>query len=80
MSDNFVRPAVLLAGFLSLAIRSVAVEAATTPSGTPCVLQESQSWWMTTPGKSGTQSGHVHIGACMPWGKKLAASSRYQLL
>ncbi|MDX6706923.1 MAG: hypothetical protein QOI48_2769 [Solirubrobacteraceae bacterium] len=25
-----------------------------------------QSWWKTTPGKAGTDFGHVHVGACIP--------------
>lgn len=68
MRKNLLRSALLLSGFLPLAWLDVA-KADTLPNGVPCVKQESQSWWMTTPGKSGTQFGHVHIGACMPWGQ-----------
>ncbi|HVF79879.1 MAG TPA: hypothetical protein VNA28_16415 [Solirubrobacteraceae bacterium] len=25
-----------------------------------------QSWWLTTPGKAGTDFGHAHVGACIP--------------
>ena len=72
MMDDLVRSALLLAGFLSLAIRLEVAEADTLPNGVACVKQESQSWWMTTPGQSGTQFGHVHIGACMPWGQRVS--------
>ena len=30
------------------------------------VFMESQTWWLRTPGKTGTDFGHVHLGACMP--------------
>jgi len=30
------------------------------------VFVESQSWWLRTPGKTGTSFGHVHQGACLP--------------
>jgi len=32
----------------------------------PRVFVDAQSWWMTTPGMSGTDFGHVHVGACIP--------------
>lgn len=25
-----------------------------------------QTWWLTTPGKAGTDFGHAHVGACIP--------------
>jgi hypothetical protein len=27
---------------------------------------ESQTWWLTTPGQTGTDFGHMHVGACLP--------------
>jgi hypothetical protein len=30
------------------------------------VFLEAQSWWRTTPGKTGTDHGHGHFGACVP--------------
>jgi hypothetical protein len=32
----------------------------------PRVFVDAQSWWKTTPGMSGTDYGHVHVGACIP--------------
>ncbi len=33
----------------------------------PRVFTESQSWWLRTPGGSGTEFGHMHVGACLPF-------------
>lgn len=27
---------------------------------------DAQSWWLRTPGRSGTSFGHVHLGGCIP--------------
>jgi hypothetical protein len=32
----------------------------------PRVFLESQTWWIQTPGKTGTTFGHMHVGACVP--------------
>jgi hypothetical protein len=32
----------------------------------PRQFVEAQSWWKPTPGKAGTDHGHVHVGACIP--------------
>jgi hypothetical protein len=37
----------------------------------PRIFVESQSWWTQTPGASGTDFGHMHVGACMPFHQKL---------
>jgi hypothetical protein len=37
----------------------------------PRIFVESQSWWMQTPGANGTQFGHMHVGACMPYHQTL---------
>jgi hypothetical protein len=33
----------------------------------PRVFTEAQAWWTTTPGGGGTDFGHLHVGACMPY-------------
>jgi hypothetical protein len=38
----------------------------------PRIFVESQSWWMRTPGASGTEFGHMHLGACMPYHQRLS--------
>lgn len=40
------------------------------PNGT--VGTESQAWWTTTPGKTGTNFGHLHVGACMPFKQQVS--------
>jgi hypothetical protein len=30
------------------------------------IFLESQTWWITTPGLTGTNFGHMHVGACLP--------------
>jgi hypothetical protein len=30
------------------------------------IFLESQTWWLTTPGLTGTDFGHMHVGACLP--------------
>jgi hypothetical protein len=35
----------------------------------PRIWLESQSWWMQTPGASGTEFGHAHVGTCFPYGQ-----------
>ena len=37
----------------------------------PRIFVESQSWWMQTPGANGTDFGHMHLGACMPYDQTL---------
>jgi hypothetical protein len=32
----------------------------------PRQFVDAQSWWTTTPGQSGTDHGHIHVGACIP--------------
>jgi len=34
----------------------------------PRIWLESQSWWLQTPGASGTDFGHAHVGTCFPYG------------
>jgi hypothetical protein len=48
-------------------VEPTTVNAETTSQGYPCTFVEGQAWWTTTPGKSGTDFGHVHAGACMPF-------------
>ena len=33
----------------------------------PRIFVESQSWWLRTPGALGTEFGHMHVGACLPY-------------
>ena len=33
---------------------------------------DTQSWWTTTPGKAGTDHGHLHVAACIPERETLA--------
>jgi hypothetical protein len=33
----------------------------------PRIFVEAQSWWRQTPGAAGTDFGHMHIGACLPY-------------
>jgi hypothetical protein len=40
------------------------------------VFLESQSWWLRTPGRDGTSTGHVHSGACFPYLKNLRGKFR----
>jgi hypothetical protein len=56
-----------LAFLLTGLIGPTIVHAETTSQGYPCTFVEGQAWWTTTPGKSGTNFGHVHAGACMPF-------------
>jgi hypothetical protein len=73
MRLSSARSALIATGILAAMTAYVAhARADTLPNGVKCIPQESQSWWMTTPGKAGTQFGHVHNGACMPWGQKVS--------
>jgi hypothetical protein len=40
----------------------------------PCIFQESQAWWQPLPGHPAPVEdfGHLHIGACMPWGQAIS--------
>ena len=33
----------------------------------PRIFTEAQSWWLRTPGDGGTEFGHMHVGACLPY-------------
>jgi hypothetical protein len=35
--------------------------------GQPRIFLEAQSWWRQTPGATGTDFGHVHVGTCFPY-------------
>lgn len=37
----------------------------------PRVFLESQAWWLTTPGRNGTDNGHIHIGTCFPYAQNI---------
>jgi hypothetical protein len=43
------------------------------------VFLESQSWWFRTPGKTGTDRGHVHIGTCFPHAQKVSGVVRFDV-
>ncbi len=36
---------------------------------------ETQSWWTPEPGQTGTNEGHVHLGACLPERETLTADT-----
>jgi hypothetical protein len=36
------------------------------------IFLEGQSWWMQTPGESGTEFGHAHVGTCFPYNVKVS--------
>ena len=36
---------------------------------------DAQSWWTTTPGQSGTNFGHAHVGACIPERESLSGAT-----
>lgn len=40
---------------------------------------EAQSWWLQTPGQSGTDYGHVHLGTCFPVGETLRGTVRFDV-
>lgn len=40
---------------------------------------ESQAWWNRTPGKTGTEHGHVHIGTCFPHAQKISGTVRFDV-
>ena len=67
----FARFAPILSALVLLASPTIA-RADTTPQGYPCVFTEGQAWWTTTPGESGTNFGHVHAGACMPFKQQVS--------
>jgi hypothetical protein len=37
---------------------------------------ESQAWWTRTPGRSGTDFGHLHLGACIPERERMRRPQR----
>lgn len=43
------------------------------------VFLESQAWWYRTPGKTGTDRGHVHIGTCFPHAQKVSGVVRFDV-
>jgi hypothetical protein len=40
----------------------------------PRVFLESQGWWVQTPGRDGTDFGHVHVGMCFPHAQRLGGT------
>jgi|SRR5690242_5831158 len=38
----------------------------------PRVFLDSQSWWTTFPGQSGTNFGHTHVSTCFPLGQHVS--------
>jgi hypothetical protein len=45
----------------------------------PRIFLESQAWWTRTPGKSGTNFGHVHVGTCFPYKQTISGVVRFDL-
>ncbi|MBM2849416.1 MAG: hypothetical protein HW418_2358, partial [Anaerolineales bacterium] len=45
----------------------------------PRVFVEAQAWWITTPGKTGTNHGHVHVGTCFPYAQKLSGKVDFDI-
>lgn len=43
------------------------------------VFVESQAWWTTTPGKSGSNFGHAHLGACIPERETLRTDTHFDV-
>jgi hypothetical protein len=43
------------------------------------IFLESQSWWYRTPGKTGTNHGHVHVGTCFPHAQTVAGVLRFDV-
>ena len=43
------------------------------------VFLESQAWWNRTPGKTGTEHGHVHVGTCFPHAQKVTGVVRFDV-
>ncbi len=67
----------LLAGFAAVAAAGVVhfsdSPARAAPDPSSCVgyaesrqFVDAQSWWTTTPGKTGSNFGHLHVGGCIP--------------
>lgn len=40
---------------------------------------EAQGWWTQTPGKDGTDFGHVHVGACIPERETISGISNFNI-
>lgn len=80
-----VRVHVFLASCVVVACALAALGVATTaavPDPLSCAgypqartFVETQSWWTTTPGKTGQNFGHVHDGACIPERETLRANT-----
>lgn len=43
------------------------------------VFLESQAWWYRTPGQTGTDHGHIHIGTCFPHAQKIHGVVRFDV-
>lgn len=78
--------AVLAAPVSPAATASAAAPAASGPNPRTCegypekrVFLESQSWWTRTPGRSGTDFGHVHLGTCFPWAQQLSGTVTFDV-
>ena len=63
----------LLISILTSANPAIRSAAGATPDRLTCagypeprVFLEAQTWWIATPGKTGTTFGHMHVGACLP--------------
>src|SRR5215211_2578360 len=64
---RFLAPLVLLL-VLALPAAAQAEPNPLTCEGYPQKRQfvEAQSWWTVKPGQTGTNHGHLHVGACIP--------------
>ena len=45
----------------------------------PRIFLEAQSWWLQTPGATGTDFGHVHVGTCFPYLQDVSASVPFDI-
>jgi hypothetical protein len=45
----------------------------------PRIFLEGQSWWRQTPGATGTDFGHVHVGTCFPYMQNVGDSVPFDI-
>jgi PKD repeat protein len=43
------------------------------------IFLEAQSWWVQTPGKAGTDFGHLHVATCFPWAQDLTGTVHFDV-
>jgi len=67
MRRSLLLIALTMAAVMAATVSASAADPDCSANSPPRIFLEAQSWWRQTPGATGTDFGHVHVGTCFPY-------------